>query len=154
MRTGILLMVTGLVLSACGGQPAFYASHSYACCPEILANTTWHAGEKVVLHWQSTPAAMSTDANPRKIVLTVILTGPYGSVDVLKEATSQGVKPAGVRTVNAAQISVDDRTFSSPMSQLPLPADLPPGYYNLATSAAGSGQSAGASAVVSIVLGP
>jgi hypothetical protein len=144
-------MVVGLVLSACGQQPAIYGAHSYNCCAENTGNLTWHAGQSVALHWQPTPPVQTTDPNPHQIVLSVSLTGPFASVDTLKQATSQGTKPAGVRTVSAAPVSVDDRTVLSPMSQLTLPADLPPGYYNLATQAAEAGGSAGGGAIVIVV---
>lgn len=149
MRTGILVAVIGLVLSGCGQQPAFYAAHSYNCCIENTGNLTWHAGEKVTLTWQSTPGGMTTDDTLHQIVLSVSLTGPFASVEALKQATSQGLKPAGVRTVNAAPVSANDRTFSTPISQLDLPADLPPGYYNLATQVAqGSGSALGGAIVI------
>ena len=144
-------MVIGLVLSACGEQPAIYGAHSYNCCTETTGNLTWHAGQSVALHWQPTPPVRTTDPNPHQIVLSVSLTGPFASVDALKQATSQGTKPAGVRTVSAAPISVDDRTVLSPMSQLALPADLPSGYYSLATQAAEAGGSAGGGAIVIVV---
>jgi hypothetical protein len=141
-------VVVGLLLSACGEQPAIYGAHSYNCCTENTGNLTWHAGQRVTLHWQPTPPGRTTDPNPRQIVLSVSLTGPFATVDALKQATSQGLTPAGVRTVHAASVSVDDRIVVSPVSQLDLPADLPPGYYNLASQAAESGGSAGGGAIV------
>ena len=96
---------------------------------------------------------MTTDSNKHTIVLSVSLTGPFATVDALKQATTQGSKPPGVRTVNAAPVSVNDRTFSTPVSQLDLPADLPAGYYNLATQAAQGGGSAGGGAIVIVVPG-
>jgi len=151
VRIGTIIMVIGLVLSACGEQSAIYGAHSYNCCTENTGNLTWHAGQSVALHWQPTPPVRTTDPNPHQIVLSVSLTGPFASVDALKQATSQGTKPAGVRTVSAAPISVDDRTVLSPMSQLALPADLPSGYYSLATQAAEAGGSAGGGAIVIVV---
>lgn len=146
-------MAIGVVLSGCGQQPAFYAAHSYNCCTENTGNLTWHAGQSVALHWEPTPGGMTTDSNKHTIVLSVSLTGPFASVDALKQATSQGSKPVGVRTINAAPVSVDDRTFLNPTSQLDLPADLPHGYYNLATQAATAGGSAGGGAIVIVVPG-
>jgi len=154
VRIGILVAVIGVVLSGCGLQPAFYAAHSYNCCTENTGNLTWHAGQSVALHWQTTPAAMTTDSNKHTIVLSVSLTGPFATVDALKQPTSPGSKPPGVRTVNAAPVSVDDRTFLTPMSQLDLPADLPPGYYNLATQVAQGTRSAGGGAIVIVAQSP
>jgi hypothetical protein len=154
VRTGTLVIVIGFVLSGCGQPPAFYAAHSYNCCIENTGNLTWHAGQSVTLHWQSTPAAMTTDSNPHTIVLSLSLTGPFASVDALKQATTQGLKPAGLRTVRAAPLSVNDRTFSTPISQLDLPADLPPGYYNLATQTYAADGSAGGGIIVIVAPGP
>ena len=113
-------MVNVLLLVACGEQPALYGTHSYTCCTENTGNLTWHAGQSLALHWQPTPPVRTTDPNPHQIVLSLSLTGPFGSVDALKQATSQGLKPTGVRTVDAAPMSVDDRTVLSPISQLDL----------------------------------
>jgi hypothetical protein len=149
VRIGILVIVIGFVLSGCGQPPVFYAAHSYNCCIENTGNLTWHAGEKVTLTWQPTPGGMTTDSTKHTIVLSVSLTGPFATVDALKQATTQGSKPPGVRTVNAAPVSVDDRTLLTPVSQLDLPADLPPGYYNLAQEAAqGSGSTSGGAIVI------
>ena len=144
-------MVNVLLLVACGEQPALYGAHSYTCCTENTGNLTWHAGQSLALHWQPTPPVRTTDPHPHQIVLSVSLTGPFASVDVLKQSTSQGLKPVGVRTVSAAPVSVDDRIVLSPVSQLDLPADLPPGYYNLATRAGNAGGSSGGGAIVIVV---
>lgn len=151
MRIGTTIIVIGLVLSGCGQPPVFYAAHSYNCCTENTGNLTWHAGQSVALHWQPTPGVMTSDSNRHQIVLSVSLTGPFASVDALKQATSHGTIPAGVRTVSAAPVSADDRTDLSPSSQLSLPADLPPGYYNLETRATEAGGSQGGAAIVIVV---
>ena len=97
---------------------------------------------------------MTTDSNRHQIVLSVSLTGPFASVDALKQATNQGLKPAGVRTVSATPVSADNRAFQTPTSQLNLPTDLPPGYYNLATQAAEGGGSQGGAAIVIVAPSP
>jgi hypothetical protein len=155
MRIPLLGIASVLVLCACSGQPAdsgvSYAIHGYSCCTEITGNNTWHAGQHVTLHWQPQSPGTTTNANPHQIVLTVSLTGPFPSVDALKQATSQGSKPAGAKTINADLLAVNDRTSATPASQLDLPSDLPPGYYNLATQSASAGLSAGGAAVVDVV---
>jgi hypothetical protein len=153
VRIHILAMAGGLVLSACAEQPAIYGAHSYMCCAETGGTTWWHAGQRVTLHWQPTPPGRTTDPNPHPIVLSMSLTGPFANVDALKQAISQGSKPSGVRTVTAAPVSASDRIVEEPASQLDLPADLPPGYYNLATQAATAGGSAGGGAIVIVVPG-
>ena len=155
MRIGLLAMASGLLLSACSGPPSdsgvTYAVHSYGCCAENTGNTTWHTGQRLTLHWQPQSPGTTTDARPHQIVLSASLTGPFASVDALKQAISEGSKPAGVRTISATPLTVLDRDVVTPASQLDLPADLPPGYYDLATQADVGGQSQGGDAVVIVV---
>jgi hypothetical protein len=84
-------------------------------------------------------------------VLSLNLTGPFANVDALKQAISQGSKPAGVRTISAAPVFANDKVVELPASQLYLPADLLPGFYNLATQTAEAGQSWGGGAVVKVI---
>lgn len=151
VRTGIPVIVIGLLLSGCGDQPAVYGAHSYSCCAETVGTTWWHAGQNLTLHWQSTPPYRTTDPTAHPLVLSLSLTGPFASIDALKQATSQGLKPAGVRTISAAPVSATDRMVEPPVSQLELPADLPPGFYNLATQTTEGGQSSGGGAVVKVI---
>ena len=150
MRIGILIVVIGVVLSACAEQPTIYGAHSYRCCAELAGTTWWHAGQTLRLHWQATPPHLTADATPHPIVLSLSLTGPFANVDTLKQAISQGSKPAGVRTITAARISANDRMVEAPASQLDLPADLPPGFYNVATTAAEAGHSVDGSAILKV----
>jgi hypothetical protein len=148
-------MAGGLLLCACTGPPppgAFtYTTYSYGCCAESTGSTSWHAGQHVTLHWRA-QMGQTTDTITHPTVLSVSLTGPFPNVDALKKATSQGSKPAGVRTINAAPISTTDRTIGEPVSELDLPADLAPGYYNLETRSSSNGSSSGGGAVV--IIGP
>ncbi|HXN57078.1 MAG TPA: hypothetical protein VN912_00660 [Candidatus Angelobacter sp.] len=79
------------------------------------------------------------------------LTGPFPTIDALKQATSQGVRPAGVTTINAAPITVNDRDVVTPVSELDLPSDLAHGWYNLATQASSAGLSAGGGAIINVI---
>ena len=124
------------------------------CCPEVHnPNPTWYASQSIILRWQPTPPVQTTDPTRHPIVFTVSLTGPFATVDALKQATSTGSKPAAVRTINAPPVSANDKRVEAPVSQLDLPADLPPGYYNLATRAAEGGYSSGGDAVVVVAPG-
>ena len=145
------MLVCALVVCACSGQPSSgitYATYTYACCSENTGNLTWHAGQHVTLHWQAKAGRQTADAITHPIVLSAVLTGPFSTVDALKQATGQGQKPSGVRIITAAPVSVNDRTVATPASELELPSDLPPGYYNLETRTAEGGQSAGGGAIV------
>ena len=153
VRIRILAMACGLMLSACAEQPAMYGAHSYSCCAETVGTTWLHAGQNLTLHWQSTPPYRTTDATAHPIVLSLSLTGPFANVAALEQAMSQGLKPAGVRTITAVPVAANDRMVESPSSQLLLPADLPPGFYNLATQTTEAGQSSGGGAVVKVIPG-
>jgi hypothetical protein len=154
VRIRILAIAGGLVLSACSAStPAsdvINGSHSYTCCVENTGLLSWHAGQRVTLHWQPTPPTRTTDPNHHEIVLSLTLTGPFPSVDALKQATSQGVRPAGVTTITAAPINVNDRDVAAPASELDLPSDLAPGYYNLAQEVVEGGHSSVGGAVINV----
>jgi hypothetical protein len=148
-------VVGALLLSACSAQPSSgvtYAVYRYGCCAEIGGNDSWHPGQHLTLHWQQQAAGATSDATPHQMVLSASLTGPFASVDALKQDTSQGTKPAGARTISAVPLTLNDRTGAEPTSQLDLPADLAPGYYNLATGGSSGGQSWGGGAI--IIVGP
>jgi hypothetical protein len=151
MRIGLLAIAGGLILCSCTEQPTIYGAHSYSCCAEDTGILSWHAGQHVILHWQPTPIGRTTDPNRHQIVLSMSLTGPFQSVDALKQATSHGSQPPGVSRINAAPVTVNDRDVVAPASELDLPSDLAPGYYNLATQAATGGQSSGGGAVINVV---
>jgi hypothetical protein len=151
----ILAIAGALVLSACSastpGSDVIYGSHSYTCCVENTGLLSWHAGQRVTLHWQPTPPTRTNDPNPHQIVLSLTLTGPFPSVDALKQATSQGVRPAGVTTITAAPMTVNDRDVVAPASELDLPSDVAPGYYNLAQQSAGGGHSSVGGTVINVI---
>jgi hypothetical protein len=89
-------------------------------------NRTWQPGETLTVHWIAKEASPTADPTPHKIKLNTALSGTYADVGSLK---------AGARAAHylqAATITVDDRTPATPVSTIPLPPDLPPGVYNLA----------------------
>lgn len=156
MRIRFLLLAVGLALSACFPYPdsvAIYGAHSYNCCAEIVGETSWHPGRYVTLHWGPTPPGQTTDPTRHPIVLSLSLTGPFANVETLKQAISQGSKPAGVRTITAAPVAANDKTVEMPASQLYLPADLPAGFYNVGWQAAEGGNSIGGGAIVVVAPG-
>ncbi len=147
----VVAMAGGLLLSGCAEQPAIYGAHSYNCCAETLGTNSWHAGQTITLHWQATPPGRTTDPSAHQIVLSLSLTGPFANVDELKQAISQGSKPAGVRTVSAVPVFANDKRVEEPASELRLPPDLPPGFYNLASQTTEAGQSWGGSGIIKVI---
>jgi hypothetical protein len=140
-----------LILSACAEQPAIYGAYSYSCCAETIGTTWFHAGQNLTLHWQQMPPYLTTNATPHPLVLSLSLTGPFANVDTLKLAISQGSKTAGVRTITATPVSANDRSVEAPASQLQLPVDLPPGFYNLVAQIVDAGQSSGGGSIVKVI---
>ena len=115
-----------------------------------MSQTTWHAGQHITLHWQATPRTLTSNRHGSQVTLRLTLTGPFPTVAALKQAISQGNNPAGVRSIEAAPLTVSDRTEATPASELDLPANLAPGHYNLGWSAGTGGNSVAASGILVI----
>ncbi|TMD39683.1 MAG: hypothetical protein E6I88_11735 [Chloroflexi bacterium] len=92
----------------------------------------------------------TADNSPHTLSLRIRVTGPFKSVDALKQAISQGQNPPGVRTIDAKTLAVNDRTANVPTSELDLPADLAPGYYNLEPTVSSGGNSESGSSIVTV----
>lgn len=152
-RWGFALAAT-IALAACGSTNPYegsrYATYGYNCCAEITAETSWHAGQHLTLHWTAIAGQPTPDRTAHAMKLHIRLTGPFATVDALKQANGQGRTPAGVRSIDATTPSVTDRTGGTPASELDLPPDLPAGYYNLETSVSSDCCSTGGATVVTI----
>src|SRR5229473_3226770 len=131
-----------LLVAACGvtgPNPVTYTAYQLTCCTQ--------AGAEVDLHW-TVESGTKTTVNPtHKVVVVVTLTGPYADVVTLKQAKG------GTHVVQGSVITMDDRVppAEPAVSIFLLPADLPPGYYNLAFNTDfGGGNSAGGASVVRV----
>lgn len=148
------LIAVALLLAACSPSQSDngvrYQTYRYSCCAEIgQATTTFHSGQHVTLHWRSQPGQLTSDSTAHAVSLNITVTGPFGTVNQLKQAISAGSTPAGVRSIKVSSPPITDRTGGSPATELDLPADLAPGYYNLGSQeASGGGSSGGATIVV------
>jgi hypothetical protein len=122
-----------------------YARYEFTCCLASETGQTWRSGQAVELHWIVRSAGEMADSKRRSVVLTATVTGPYKDVATLK------VQGPAARTVAADRIATDDRTPAVPVSILPLPADLPPGFYNLTVKVDfGGGTSTESASVVQV----
>lgn len=126
-----------------------YKAYTYSCCVELTPLTTWNPGERLTLHWQSRPTT-TTNATAESVILRLKLTGPFTTIDQLKSAITKNHLPVGVRTIDTAAVTVSDRSGGSPASELDLPIDLAPGYYNLDAENASVGSAVVSGAVVRI----
>ena len=154
MRTRLLVVAAAIGLAGCGTTSASggvsYATYSYNCCAEITTATSWRAGDHLTLHWTAVAGQPTPDKTAHVMKLRLTLTGPFATVDALKQATGQGRTPATVRSIDAVTPTVTDRTGGTPASELDLPANLPAGYYNLETSVSSDCCSTGGATVITI----
>src|SRR2546421_7841062 len=155
MRSRLLALAAVIVLAGCGSPaPAngvTYASYTYYCCAEIGASMlSWHAGQQVALHWQAQAGPPTADNTSHTLSLRIRITGPFKSVDALKQAISRGQNAPGVRVIDAKTLARSDRTPGVATSELDLPADLPPGYYNLEQTVSSGGNSMDGGAIVMV----
>jgi hypothetical protein len=130
--------------SSAGQSGVTYARYTFTCCTASDIQGAWHPGETVSLHW-IVVAGTTADSRPLPITITAALAGPYASVNGVK-----GGAPAA-RTLPAAALHTDDRNPTAPTSAFALPADLAPGFYNLAFKIDyGGGNSVGGASVVQV----
>jgi hypothetical protein len=72
--------------------------------------------------------------NPtHKVFITALLSGPYSDLAGLKQIIRTDFPTGDHPAVHGSVIAMDDRTRPSttPVTTFVLPADLPPGYYDL-----------------------
>jgi hypothetical protein len=141
--------MAGLLAAACLAgcsssiPPATFTRYQFTCCDGSDVQRIWHPGETLLLHW-SPQSASSTDSATQMLTLTATLRGPYADVDSLKRG---GMAPT---TLAAASVSATTAMPSSPTSVIVLPADLPPGFYDLTEKVASASGSASGSNVVRV----
>jgi hypothetical protein len=144
------LVLSAIVASACGmlgPDPVTYNAYYLTCCTKADIDHLWQPGTEVDLHW-IVEAGTRTTVNPtHKLVVGAALTGPYSDVATLKQAKG------ATHAVQGSIVRIDDRVAPSEpeVSIFLLPADLPPGYYNLETKVDfGDGSSAGGGTIVRV----
>jgi hypothetical protein len=133
--------------SGCGAAsvPAVtYAQYAVTCCQSSDVNQLYHPGEALVVHWIVSPSTRTASDAATTLTLSVTLQGAYASVTTLKSGA------AAAYTLRAATVTTTDRSPTAPSSVIQLPADLPPGYYNLVMKVAMPGNSAGGASVVQV----
>jgi hypothetical protein len=121
LRWPLILLLPATVLSV-WLVPSLVKDSPYSlkCCTQADINRPWQPGTTVDLHWTVGSDNLLDrvfDTNPiHKGFITAFLSGPSGS-----------------SAVHGSVIAVDDRTRPSttPVTTFVLPADLPPGNYDL-----------------------
>jgi hypothetical protein len=142
LRWTLILLLPATVLSVWLVPGLVTAStYSLTCCTLADINRPWQPGATVDLHWTVESDNLLHrvfDKNPtHKVFITAQLSGPYSDLAGLKQIILTGGAGApGGATVHGSDIAMDDRTRPSttPATTFVLPADLPPGYYDLILS--------------------
>jgi hypothetical protein len=146
LRLVIGFAILTWLLGGCGGGQAgqTYTRYSFSCCTADDVQG-WYPGKTVSLHWVAQNAGVSADNRDVPITLTATLTGPFADVTSLKG----GAAPA--TTLSLPTLVADNRIPTTLTSSFTLPADLAPGFYNLAfTDDYGNGNSWGGGSVVQV----
>jgi hypothetical protein len=144
------LLLSATLVTACGlpgANAVTYTAYQLTCCTKADVDRLWQPGTTVELHWIVETASRTTINPTHKVVIAAVLMGPYSDVTALKQAIS------ATHAVQGSIITMDDRTPppAAQVTTLLLPADLPPGYYNLNLKwDFGGGSTAGAGSVVRV----
>ena len=141
--------------SGCGAASvpaAIYTQYTVTCCQSADANQLYHPGEALVVHWMVIPATRTASDVATTLTLSVTLEGAYASVPALKSdpPAPLGNGARAAYTLRAATVTTTDRSPTAPTSVIQLPADLPPGYYDLETTVARPDYSAGGAGIIQV----
>jgi hypothetical protein len=143
----VLVGVLSLVLVACGSTPAAVEVrplYQYTCCTKADVERIWMPGEPFALHWIAQSAPGTNAPNPRYVVLSAELVGPYPDASSLKKGGG------AVRTLRAPDVTADTWQPEDVVSAISLPSDLPAGLYDLRFKVAIAGGSMGGASVVRV----
>jgi len=124
---------------------------SYTCCSDSVVATTWHPGQQLPVVWTRTetvPAGHGFEP----VTLSAVLTGPYKDAAALKTALSKGQlnRRAGPVTAAAPEMRIWRNPPRSPVSVITIPADAPPGSYNLEVVMSSGGGSVSGYSIVTV----
>ncbi|HET7467870.1 MAG TPA: hypothetical protein VFL29_14525 [Candidatus Dormibacteraeota bacterium] len=154
MKHVIAVLLIGItvtaLLTACGdvGSPAtHYTAYRLTCCAQGDIERTWQPGTAVDLHWIPSTTEVTAVNPSHRVTITATLSGPYADVLTLKQGKT------AAREVPGSTVTYDDRVAPAAGTVMTflLPADLPPGLYNLETNwDFGAGDSASAGSVVQV----
>ena len=153
-RRTLALFVPLTLLTACaspGPAAVTYTGYYLTCCTQADIDQVWQPNTTVQLHW-IVESARRTTVNPsHQAVASAVLMGPYTDVATLKQAKG------ATYAVHGSVVTIDDRTRPSAalVTIFLLPADLPPGYYELNTKwDFGDGSSAEGGSIVRVARQP
>jgi len=133
--------------TACAGPSAQGARVSYTCCSASVVATSWHPGQQLPVAWTRV-GKVPPGQSIQPVTLSAVMTGPFSSAAALKAAITRG--SGGSITASAPTITISQNPPRTPVSVITIPADAPPGFYNLEFTLAfglGGGSDSGASII-------
>ena len=150
LASALVALIGSALVTACGTvgpQATTYTAYQLTCCSPGDIERVWQPGTTVDLHWNQTASQVTTVNPSHRVVITGTLDGPYADVSTLKQLK------AAAYQVRGSSVSFDDRIppAADTVMTFLLPANLPPGFYNLNTSwDLGAGDSASGGSVVRV----
>lgn len=131
---GVVCVLAGVLATGCTSAPLAGTHPSmnlwYTCCATDVGTTAWHPGQRVRLPWTAIYPKLRKATWRPPLILTAVLTGPYGTTSRLKNANKFG--PDQSRIVAAAPaIKLASVPTSSPVSFVTIPSGAAPGSYDL-----------------------
>jgi len=145
-------LIAGVSVAACAGPTTVRGTGVwYTCCSDSVVTTTWHPGQQLPVAWTRT-ATVPTGHGFEPVSLSAVLTGPYKDAAALKAAESKGQLLRGPRPITAAapRMLISRNPPRSPVSVITIPADAPPGMYDLLTGISSGGGSVTGASVVTV----
>ncbi|MFI5495021.1 hypothetical protein [Actinoplanes sp. NPDC051859] len=152
MRLGRLAvgvwLLSPLMAAGCGGEGASSGKAVvYTCCKQEDVGKEYRPGETLTLHWTAeekdgAPASGATDLRARMV-------GPFDSASAVKEVPVGG--STGSLSLTASPVRIDGGGKTEPVSEIQIPRDATPGYYNLNHISTAGGSSVSGNAVIRIV---
>lgn len=136
LREGMLVcLATPLLAVGCAALPApspLPPPAIYTCCDAADVKTLYQPGQTMTVHWTvEMPEGPVT--GPSTVRLHASLTGPYATVDELKEAADDAHSAATTRTFTAAPVRPSGAAGEPPVSTIVIGREAKPGYYSLVT---------------------
>jgi hypothetical protein len=128
-------------LAACTAQPqiTLHANYQYNIAQAPRGATFQEQGgyyklgyeAHVPIIWEASSDGERLMNVPLQVVLTAKLFGPYGSLEALKQSSSDNGRSDGPAVALAPPLHTDSWTNKTQLSFLPLPTRLAAGYYRL-----------------------
>jgi hypothetical protein len=126
-----------------------HTEYSYTCCNASVMNTIYHPGSVITIHWIRT-VGTSSSAPVTSVALSLSLTGPFRTVNLLKTESVGAHARLGRTNAHAHRIVLLDTAADNPISILRIPSDAGTGYYNLTTSTATKSLSESGSGIIRV----